>query len=168
MPDAGEVQEKAQQQAQQAKSQARTKAREQLDQRTTEAGERVGTTAQDVRSVAEELRNQGKDKPAEYADQAADRVERLGSYLKDADGDRMLRDVEDFAREKPWAVAAAGLALGFAASRLLKASSTERYRQTSGYDGTGEYGYSRRTEIAPARTTPVTTEPLEPAGAGRV
>lgn len=39
----------------------------------------------------------------------------------------MLRDVEDFGRRQPLAVAAVGLALGFAASRFLKASSRSRY-----------------------------------------
>ena len=38
-------------------------------------------------------------------------------------------------------VAAAGLALGFAASRFLKASSGRRYQ--SGYQGSGDEGYGR-------------------------
>jgi hypothetical protein len=80
--------------------------------------------------VAEELRKQGKDKPAQYVEQAADRAERLGGYLEESDGDRILRDVEDFARRNPWAVAAGGLVLGFVASRMLKASSGERYRSS--------------------------------------
>ena len=131
----GSTAEEAKDKARQAAGQARTKAREQVDQRSTQAGERVGSAAEDVRSVADELRRQGKDTPAKYADQAAERAERLGSYLKESDGETILRDVEDFARSKPWAVAAGGLALGFAASRLLKASSTERYRRLprSGY-----------------------------------
>ena len=69
--------------------------------------------------------------PARYVEQAADRAERLGSYLERSDGERIVRDVEDFARRNPWAVAAGGLALGFAASRMLKASSSERYRSAS-------------------------------------
>jgi hypothetical protein len=127
---ASDMQDKAQEQAQQAKGQAREKLREQVDQRTTQAGDRVGASAADVRSVADELRRQGKETPAKYAEQAAERAERLGGYLKDSDGDTILRDVEDFARSKPWAVAAGGLALGFVASRLLKASSSDRYRQS--------------------------------------
>jgi type VI protein secretion system component VasK len=119
--------EQAKQQVQQAGGQAKEKLREQVDRRSTQAGERVGATAQDVRSVAEELRKQGKDQPAKLAEQAAERVERVGGYLKESDADRILRDVEDFGREKPWAVALGGLALGFAASRFLKASSTQRY-----------------------------------------
>ena len=55
----------------------------------------------------------------------------MGDYLKGASGDRILRDVEDFARRQPMLVAAAGLALGFAASRFLKASSSRRYESGS-------------------------------------
>jgi hypothetical protein len=132
---ASEVQDKAREQAQRAKGQARERVREQVDQRSTQAGERIGGAASDARSVADELRRQGKETPAKYAEQAAERADRLGGYLRDSDGDTILRDVEDFARRKPWAVAAGGLALGFAASRLLKASSRERYRSLTAGDG---------------------------------
>jgi hypothetical protein len=111
-----------------ALSQARGQLRDQVDQRSTQAGERVANTAADVRSIAEELRQQGKETPARMVDQAAGQAERFGDYLKGASGDRILRDVEGFARSKPWLVAAGGLALGFAASRVLKASSSNRYQ----------------------------------------
>lgn len=124
---AKEVAGKAQEQMSEATQQARGRLREQLDQRSTQAGDRVRGVAGDARSVARELRNQGNDTPARYAEQAADRAERMGDWLHDSDGDRILRDVEDFARRNPWALAGAGLALGFAAARVLKASSAERY-----------------------------------------
>ncbi len=127
---ASEVAGQAQEKAKEAAGQARTKVRDQVDQRSTEAGQRVTGAAGDARSVADELRKQGKDTPARYAEQAADRAERLGGYLERADGDTILRDVEDFGRKRPWAVVAGGLALGFAASRLLKASSSERYQSS--------------------------------------
>jgi hypothetical protein len=127
---AEQAKEKAQDAAGQAKQQAGTKLREQVDQRSTEAGEQVAGTAGDLRSVGEQLRSQGKDTPARLAEQAADRTERLGGYLRDSDPDTILNDVEDFARRQPWAVVAGGIALGFAASRFLKASSSDRYRQT--------------------------------------
>lgn len=126
---AGQAQEKAQQTAQQAKGQLRT----QVDQRSSQAGEKVTGTASDIRTVAEQLREQGKDQPAKLAEQAADRAERLGGYLSGSDADRILHDVESYGRRQPWAVAAGGVLLGFAASRFLKASSRERYAQgTSG------------------------------------
>lgn len=134
---AGQAQEKTQQ----AAGQARDRVREQVDQRSTQAGEQVSSAANDVRTVSEELRKQGKDKPAQLAEQAAERAERLGGYLKESDADRILRDVEDFGRRQPMAVVAAGLALGFMASRFLKASSQSRYEQSR--DPAGHNGYSR-------------------------
>jgi ElaB/YqjD/DUF883 family membrane-anchored ribosome-binding protein len=126
-----EVKGQAQEKMQEASGQAKDRVREQVDQRSTQAGERVASAASDARSVGEELRRQGKDQPAKLADQAADRAERLGSYLQESDADRILRDVEDFGRRQPWAVVAGGLALGFLASRFLKASSEQRYRTAS-------------------------------------
>jgi hypothetical protein len=120
--------------------QARGRLSDQVDQRSTQAGERVAGTASDVRSIAEELRNQGKDAPATIVEQVAGQADRVGDYLKEASGDRLLRDVEDFARRQPWLVAASGLVLGFAASRFMKASSSRRY--DSGY-GDLDRSYAR-------------------------
>jgi len=124
---AQEATQRAQQSAQHVAGEARDRAKQQIDQRSTQAGERLQSTASDVRSVGEELRKQGKHEPAKLADQAAQRAERLGGYLKESDGDRILRDVEDFGRRQPLALLAGGLVLGFAASRFLKASSSRRY-----------------------------------------
>src|SRR4029450_4964799 len=99
-----------------ALGQARSRLSEQVDQRSTQAGERVAGTATDVRSVAEELRNQGKDAPARLAEQIAGQADRVGDYLKEASGDRILRDVEDFARRQPWLGAAGGVVRVCAAS----------------------------------------------------
>jgi gas vesicle protein len=143
---AGQAQEKAQEAAGQAKS----RAREEIDRRSTEAGEQVASTASDLRSVGEQLREQGKDTPAKLADQAADRVEQVGGYLKDADSDRILSDVEDLARRQPWVVVAGGIALGFAAARFLKASSSQRYQQRQSSVGSGSAAGSsggRRPEL---------------------
>jgi hypothetical protein len=123
--------EQAKEKVQEGTQQAKRGVRDQVDQRSTEAGHRVGSTAQDIRSVGEELRKQGKDQPARLAEQAADRAESLGDYLKRSDGDTILRDVEDFGRRQPWTVIAGGLVLGFAASRFLKASSTRREESAS-------------------------------------
>ena len=119
----------AQEKTQQAAGQARNRVRDEVDTRSTQAGEQAQTVAQDVRSVGDHLRSEGKDKPAEYADKAAERVAELGDYLKRSDGDAILRDVERFGRERPWAVVAGGVVLGIAASRFLKASSSRRYQE---------------------------------------
>jgi hypothetical protein len=133
-----------------ALGQARGRLSDQVDQRSTQAGERIAGTAGDVRSIAQELRGQGKDTPANLAEQVAGQADRVGDYLKEASGDRILRDVEDFARRQPMLVAAAGLALGFAASRFLKASSGRRYQ--SSYQRSGDSGYDRTYATSPYDT----------------
>jgi ElaB/YqjD/DUF883 family membrane-anchored ribosome-binding protein len=141
-----QAKEKAQEAAGKAKEKAGSQLRSQVDQRSTDAGHRVGSLAADARAVGESLREQGKDQPAKLAEQAADRAERLGSYLKESDADRILGDVEDFGRRQPWAMIAGGVAIGLVASRFLKASSVERYE--------------KRTRIQPRE--PVSAAPAVP------
>jgi hypothetical protein len=146
-----EVREQAADQAQRATGKAREQMRAQVDQRSTQAGEQVSKQAEDIRAVGEELRNKGKDGPARIADQVAERTERVGAWLTESDGDRILSDVEDFGRRNPWALAAGGVAIGFVASRLLKASSSRRYeqqRQSSSY-GELEARFDRPAVPAP-------------------
>jgi hypothetical protein len=140
-----QAKEKAQEAAGQAKEKAGSQLRSQVDQRSTDAGHRVGGLASDARAVSESLRQQGKDQPAKLAEQAADRAERLGSYLKESDADRILGDVEEFGRRQPWAVIAGGVALGLVASRFLKASSIDRYEKRT--------SIQRREPIAPVVPT---------------
>jgi len=117
--------------------------RQQVDTRSTQAGEQVGSVGEAMRDMGEQLRSQGNDLPAQLAQQAADRAEQLGRYLRDADADRILSDVEDFGRRQPWVMAAAGLALGVAAARFIKASGRRRY-ESGGYGAgavtTRDYG----------------------------
>jgi len=145
--------ETAQDKAREAADHARGRVRDQLDQRSTQLGEQVGSSVGDARSVAEQLRTQGKETPARYVEQAADRAERLGGYLRETDGDRLLNDAEDFARQNTWAVALGGLAIGFAASRLLKASSSDRYRSSLQSSNGGERASSTQHMDAPAPST---------------
>jgi hypothetical protein len=121
----------AQDKAREAAGKAQQSLQEQVDQRTKQAGEQVTGTADDLRSVGEELRKQGKDGPAKIADRAAEQTEKVGSYLSGTGPDQMLHDVEDFGRQRPWAMLAGGLALGAVAARFLKASSRSRYQQRS-------------------------------------
>jgi ElaB/YqjD/DUF883 family membrane-anchored ribosome-binding protein len=124
---AQQVAQQAKQSAQKATGKAQERMRSELNTRSAQAGGQIQSTADDLRSVGEELRKQGKDAPARFAEQAADRVEQVGRYLTESDSDKMLRDIEDFGRRQPWAVIAGGMALGFVASRFLKASSSRRY-----------------------------------------
>jgi hypothetical protein len=159
---AEQAKEKAKEQAQQAAGQAKSTLRSQVDQRSTQAGERVGGVASDARSVSETLREQGQEQPAKLAEQAADRAEKLGDYLKNSDADRILQDVEDFGRRQPWAVIAGGFALGLVASRFLKASSTRRYEERWERPQLTARTHDLSPETSGIHTTPVTAGPATP------
>ncbi len=156
---AQQAQEKVSEVAGQAQEQARTTLRSQVDERSTQAGEQVVTQANDIRTVAEKLREEGKEGPAKVAEQAAERAEKVGSYLTESSADRILNDVENYARSSPWTVVAGGLALGFIASRFLKASSSDRYRGVSSSpSSTGAPAPANRQ--LPARTVTPPPPPL--------
>ena len=152
--------EQVQQVAGQAKEQARNvadQAKTQVDERSTQAGQKVTEHASSLRSVAEHLREQGKASEASYAEQAAEKVERAGSWLTESDADKILREVEDFGRQRPWAVIGAGIAIGIAASRMLKASSTQRYSTTAGRSTPPQPPrLPQGTGLQPAPTPPTT------------
>ena len=124
---AQDVTARAQEQAQAVAEQAQGRVREQVDQRSTQLGEQIHQHASDLRSVSEALRGQGQDRPAQAADRLVGYAEQAGGYLQDKDADSLLSDAEQFARQRPAAVAAGALAVGFVAARLLKASSSRRY-----------------------------------------
>jgi hypothetical protein len=108
--------------------QAKARMREQVDQRSTQAGEQVSATADALRSTSRQLRDAGQDAPAQTAEKVAHHAERLGGYLSDSNADRILADLEDFGRRQPVAVVGIGVVAGFMASRFLKASTRERYQ----------------------------------------
>jgi hypothetical protein len=123
--------------AQNAVNQGKSFLGKQVDERSTVIGQQIGSLAQDLRSVGDQLRDSGTaGAAAGYVDQGAELVDKLAQYLQDADSDRLIGDLEDYARRQPWAIAGAALVLGFAASRFLKTSSVRRY--TTAYGG-GQY-----------------------------
>jgi len=82
-----------------------------------------------MRRASEQLRQEGNEPIARGMEQVADRVDRAGNWLRESDGDRILRDVEDFGRRNPLAVVAGGLAPAGARGR--------RAGRRAGRDGRG-------------------------------
>jgi hypothetical protein len=171
--------------AQQATQQARGRVRDEVDRRSTDAGQQASSVADAFRHSAQQLRQDGKDGVAKPIEQVADRVQGAGSWLERSSGDEILGDVEEFARRRPLAVLAGGAVLGFALSRLLKASSTQRYQQrgtngnstagtTSGASGAPSYGNGDRLPATPISrpaapvTGPGAVTPEPPRGPGSV
>jgi ElaB/YqjD/DUF883 family membrane-anchored ribosome-binding protein len=146
------------QKAQEVRSQAGDRLRDELDSRSRQAGEQVSSTAGAIRRVGEQLREDGNPGVAKYADQVAERVERLGRYLSQSSADGILHDAESFARRQPWLVALGGAAVGFLASRFVKASSANRYQR---YDaGNGNSPAALASPPTPDPGTVSSGEPL--------
>jgi ElaB/YqjD/DUF883 family membrane-anchored ribosome-binding protein len=129
----------AQEQASELREQGSQRLREQIDQRSTQAGSQVRSLAEALRRSGNDLQSQGNKGAAELPKQAAERLERLGSYLEEMSGDDVIRDMESFARRRPWMLAGLGLVAGVAAARFLKASSDQRYSE---YRRSNHYGYA--------------------------
>ncbi len=109
-----------------------------LDRRASDAGQQVTSTAGHLRKIAEELRGDDLSRPAaQLADRGAQTLEDIGRYLAQSKGDKLLADAERFGRQRPWVLASAGVALGLAGSRMLKASAARRAYNEE-YDGVGD------------------------------
>ncbi len=151
----GQVKEQAKQQTQQLAQQARQQAGElanrggeqvkgQLANQKHQAAQRMTPVQTALRETGQQLRNQGQGPVAEYADKAADQVERFSGYLRETDVDEIMDEVRNFARSRPALFLGSAAALGFLATRFLKSSSEE--------GDSGDYGY-RATPTATSRAT---------------
>jgi len=160
----GQVKEQARHQTRQLSAQARQQASElanrggeqvksQLASQKHNAAQRMTPVQAALRETGQQLRNQGQGPVADYADKAADQLERFAGYLRENDVDRLLNDARGFARGNPAVFLGSAAALGFLATRFLKSSSEEAY--------SADYGYYRPTPTATssARVTHGTEEP---------
>ena len=128
----------AQEKASEVREQGSARLRDQFDQRSTQAGSQVRSLAEALRRSGNDLQSEGNSGAAQLPNQTADRLERLGSYLEEMSGDDVMRDIESFARRRPWMLAGVGLLAGVAAARFMKASSEQRYND---YRRSNQPGY---------------------------
>jgi len=125
----------AQEKASELREQSSARLRDQFDQRSTQAGSQVRSLAKALRRSGNELGNEGNSSACQLTTRAADRIERVGSYLEQKSGEELMRDIEAVARRRPWMLAGIGMVAGVAAARFTKASSEQRYgeyRRSSG------------------------------------
>jgi ElaB/YqjD/DUF883 family membrane-anchored ribosome-binding protein len=134
---AGEVKE----QAKEVSTKAQGYVSGQVDDRSTQAGQWMRKTGEDMRNAASTLRDKGDDLPAQINEQIGTRMERLGSYMERTHGDQLMNDAQDFARRNVWALAIGGLVLGLAASRMIGASRALQEREDDRSYGQLSIGY---------------------------
>lgn len=116
----------AQEKASELREQGSARLRDQLDERSTKVGSQVRSLATALRRSGNDLSDEGNGNASQLTTQAAERIERVGSYLEQKSGSELMRDVEKFARRRPWLLAGLGMAAGVAAARFVKASSEQR------------------------------------------
>jgi len=177
----GQAKEQAKQQTQQVSQQVRQQASDlanrggeqvkgQLANQKHNAAQRITPVQTALRETGQQLRNQGQGPMAEYADSAADQVERFAGYLRENDVDTLLNDARGFARRNPAVFLGSGALLGFIATRFLKSSSEEAYSADYGYYGSTPTATSRAS-VTYGTEEPTTALPprdvvVEPPTAG--
>ena len=129
-----QVTEQAKQQGQQLAQQARQQAGElanrggeqiksQLETQKHQVAQRMTPVQMALRETAQQLRKQGQEPIAQYADKASDQVERFSGYLRETEVDEMVDEVRGFARSRPALFLGSAALLGFLGTRFLKSSS---------------------------------------------
>lgn len=141
---AGQVMDQAQEAAGKVVDQVRETASSQLSTQKDRAAETVGTVAQVIRSAGESLKGQNQSGIAQYADQAAERVEQFSSYLQNRDVRDIVVEVQHFARRQPTLFLAGAFLLGALGARFLKSSGQQAQQDqqgscSGGYSSEGRY-----------------------------
>lgn len=166
--------EQTKQQTQQVAQQARQKAGElanqggaqvksQLANQKHQAAQRMVPFQTALRETAQQLRKQNQDSVGQYADQAANQVERFSGYLRETDVDQMLSEARSFARRKPALFLGGATVLGFLGARFLKSSSQDGGSAGNGSTATGGTAAGSYETREPARGVGE-KEPAAPAG----
>jgi len=117
-----EVKERVVDQAKSTIRQARDRASSSLSESRLRAADQIGGIASAFHRTSEHLRGEDQARVAGLADSLARQVDQIASYLHDADGRKMARDLEGLARRRPAIVIGAAFALGLAAVRFFKSS----------------------------------------------
>jgi ElaB/YqjD/DUF883 family membrane-anchored ribosome-binding protein len=152
----------AQEKASELKERGSSRIQTELDGRSSQLGEQLLSLARSLRSSTPDATS-GGGAPTKLVAPAADQLERAGSYLQETSGDELMGDIESFARERPWMMAATGLLAGVAAARFVKASADRR--ATGGAAGVRRVSYPPASAAPTAAVGTVGTIGREPAAA---
>lgn len=136
----GDTTEQFKEQATVAGGRVRSQAMQAADQRKTSAITNIRDIENEIDKISQQLRSDGKDKPAEMLDTVKTRVDDVVGYVENHSVEEMIGEVTTFARKSPFTFVGAAFAVGIAASRLLKAD-------TPTGSGGGQQSYGRRDVV---------------------
>lgn len=118
----------------------RERATAQLATQKDKATDGLGTVAQAVRGTTEHLRTHQHEAVANYAEKAAEQIERFSQRLKEKDITELLNDAQQIARRQPALFIGGAFAIGLLGARFLKSSANDAetgsrsiYRENMGF-----------------------------------
>ena len=144
--------------ARQAADSAERPARSALSTQKERAASSLDDIVEVLHATGEQLRGHNRSSVANYADQAADRIDQFARTLHRRDVGELVADAEDFARQHPEVVLGGALVLGLLTARFLKSSSYRLERE-------GELAYSG-TRVETGRQVPEERLPYQTRGTG--
>jgi len=152
---ASNVAEQAKQKVTEGVDQAKRQAKSTLDEQKSRTAEQLGGIAGALRQTGEQLQGQDNAMVAQYAQGAADQIERFSNYLQTADVSELWRETQNLARRQPELFVAGALAGGFLLARFLKSSNAQSRNYASNnraqYWDESQRPYKHSTDDAVAR-----------------
>jgi hypothetical protein len=148
-----EVTDQTKQAASQVAGQAKQAARSQLAVRKDQTAQGLSAVSSAVQEMGNKLRqNDQTSSYAQYADRAANQVQKFAGYLQSRDVGQIVNEAEDWVRRDPALAIGGAFVLGLLAARFLKSSGVRpasSYRRGARYTPTYRYNnqYYRRNDM---------------------
>ncbi len=105
-----------------ARSEIRSRVKPMFDERKNRLAGRLMDTADVLRETGSKMEQKNQLGGGEYVRKAADRLTDYSGYLQNNDVDTIMRDVQQFTRERPWLIMGGAFILGATLARFMKAS----------------------------------------------
>jgi len=132
---ASEVTDQTKQAASQVTDQAKQAAQSQLSVRKDQTANRLNTVSSAVRDMSDKLRqNNQTSSYAQFADQAANQIQRFSGYLRSHDVREIVDEAEDWMRRDPMIALGGAFVLGLVAARFLKSSGASKRSSNNQYN----------------------------------
>lgn len=134
----GHIKGEAKKVGKKAARKSRSEAKRFFSERKGKAEEFLGNVTDALRSASDNLHGEDRDEAARYVDKTAEQAERFSGYIRDNNADEILRDAEEYVRNRPAMAIGSAMLAGFIFARFLK----------SGYETESAERHSSRTEDA--------------------
>lgn len=119
---AGDAALQVRERAEDAAPKVRQKAIQKADEKVSTLVDQGRDVKNEADKIAQQLREDGKQRPAELLEQATDGLDTAIGYLESHSVEEVLGELGRKGRENPLAAIGAAFGLGFAVTRLLKAT----------------------------------------------